>query len=158
MQQVIRLEGLVNTTTAKDSDRIAAGAFLVMIYGRLRFSDMQRSSGFAIDSVVHEGVEVGYLEGRAERTKTSISLERKVRALPVAVPLKCVGPRPWVRTWINLRVSQGLDDSFPVLPNPAALVAPSLAPTRSRSLAPTRLAVTCAHVLGHLCPHAPHNG
>ena len=120
VQQVIRLEGLVNTTTAKDSDRIAAGAFLVMIYGRLRFSDMQRSSGFAIDSVVQEGVEVGYLEGRAERTKTSISLERKVRALPVAVPLKCVGPRPWVRAWMNLRVSQGLDDSFPVLPNPAA--------------------------------------
>ena len=56
VQQVTRLEGLVNTTTAKDSDRIAAGAFLVMVYGRLRFSDMQRSSGFVIDSVVHEGV------------------------------------------------------------------------------------------------------
>ena len=110
----------MNTTTAKDSDRIAAGAFLVMVYGRLRFSDMQRSSGFTIDSVVHEGVKVGYLEARAERTKTSISLERKVRALPVAIPLKCVGPRPWVRVWMNLRVSQGLDDSFPVLPNPAA--------------------------------------
>ncbi|CAE7657217.1 unnamed protein product [Symbiodinium sp. CCMP2592] len=84
VEQVKRLEALVLSPMARPMDRIAAGCFLLMIYGRLRFSDMQRSSGFAIDSALIDGVESGYLEGQAERTKTSVSLERKIRSLPIA--------------------------------------------------------------------------
>ena len=119
--QVIFLEGVVWNDAKKIADRIAAGCFLLMIYGRLRFSDMQRTSKLVIDSVrLDDGSEAGYLEGQAERTKTSISLERKVRALPIAVPLKSVSGKPWARRWMELRDSEGLDDSFPMLPSPAS--------------------------------------
>ena len=93
--QVTFLEGIVWNDARKIADRIAAGCFLLMVYGRLRFSDMQRTVKLVIDSVLlDDGSEVGYLEGQAERTKTSISLERKVRALPIAVPLKSVSVKP----------------------------------------------------------------
>ena len=119
--QVTFLEGIVWNDARKIADRIAAGCFLLMIYGRLRFSDMQRTVKLSIDSVfLDNGSEVGYLEGQAERTKTSISLEPKVRALPIAVPLKSVGVKPWARRWMELRDSEGLDQTHPMLPSPAA--------------------------------------
>ena len=119
VDQVLCLEVIVLRVSAKAADRLAAGCFLLMVFGRLRFSDMQRTSGLMIDSTIVDGVEVGYLEGVAERTKTSISLERKVRALPIAVPLKCIGPSQWVRPWLELRQQEGLDDTYPMLPTPA---------------------------------------
>ena len=119
--QVVFLEGIVWNDAKKIADRIASGSFLFMIYGRLRFSDMQRTCKLVIDSVVaDDGSEVGYLEGLAERTKTSISLERKIRALPIAVPLKSVSGKPWIRKWMELRASEGLDDTYPMLPSPAS--------------------------------------
>ena len=119
--QVIFLEGIVWNDAKKTADRIASGCFLLMTYGRLRFSDVQRTSKLVIDSVsADDGSEVGYLEGQAERTKTSISLERKIRALPIAVPLKSVSGKPWVRKWMELRASEGLDDTYPMLPSPAS--------------------------------------
>ncbi|CAE7366593.1 unnamed protein product, partial [Symbiodinium pilosum] len=118
---VIFLEGIVWNDAKKSADRIASGCFLLMTYGRLRFSDMQRTSKLVIDSVItDDGSEVGYLEGQAQRTKTSISLERKIRALPIAVPLKSVSGKPWVRKWMELRASEGLNDTHPMLPSPAS--------------------------------------
>ena len=99
-------------------DRLAAGCFLLMVYGRLRFSDMQRITNMTLDTTVVGTAEVGFLECLAERTKTSLSLERKVRALPIAVPLTCLGPKPWVKVWMDLRRgSEGLN-AGPTLPSP----------------------------------------
>ena len=70
--------------------------------------------------VADDGSDFGYLEGQAERTKTSVSLERKIRALPIAAPLKSVSGRPWVRKWMELRTSEGLDATYPMLPASAS--------------------------------------
>ena len=72
------------------------------------------------------GKPIGFLECAAERTKTSITLERKVRFLPIAVPVQCLTEPPWLPVWNELRTHQGLMASerpvvgFPVMPSPAA--------------------------------------
>ena len=43
--------GIVWNDAKKVADRIASGCFLLMIYGRLRFSDLQRTSKLVIDAV-----------------------------------------------------------------------------------------------------------
>ena len=117
VDQVKALELLVCDDKRASMDRLAAGCFLLMVYGRLRFSDMQRITNMTLDTTVVGAAEVGFLECLAERTKTSLSLERKVRALPIAVPLTCLGPEPWVKVWMDLRDSEGLT-AGPTLPSP----------------------------------------
>ena len=61
-----------------------------------------------IGSVLAEGVEIGYFE--AKRTETFVSLERKIRALPIVVPKRCVGARR------PRRASAGLDNAYLCFP------------------------------------------
>ena len=77
--------------------------------------------------MVHiDGELVGFLECAAERTKTSVSLERKVRFLPIAVPVQSLTSPSWLPVWNELRADQGLTASgytsnvYPVMPAPAA--------------------------------------
>ena len=56
----------------------------------------------------------------AEKTKTSTTLERKVRHLPVVIPLMSFCEPCWVHQWLELRKQQGLiaAKGFPLLPSP----------------------------------------
>ena len=124
--QVKTLEQTVRNPKKSNYDRIMAGYFLMLLYGRLRFSDGQRITGMRLELVHVDSKPVGFLECAAERTKTSISLERKVRYLPIAVPVQCLTDPPWLPVWNQLRMEQGLMASanpgtgYPVMPSPAA--------------------------------------
>ena len=126
MAQVKVLEYVVNNTAKSVYDRIMAGYFLMLVYGRLRFSDGQRITGMKLETVHVDNELVGFLECAAERTKTSVSLERKVRFLPIAVPVQSLTSPPWLPVWNQLRLDQGLTASgynshaYPVMPAPAA--------------------------------------
>ena len=62
VMQVSHLEGIVLNAARKSSDRVAAGCFLMMVFGCLRFSDLQRTSKLAVDAVTNaDGSESGYL-------------------------------------------------------------------------------------------------
>ena len=102
-------------------DRLASGFFLVLTYGRLRFSDGQQVTISKLDM---PNPDQGFLEGHAERTKTGLSLEKKTRLLPIAVPTMSLLPRPWIPVWLDLRKQCFGDDqsskSSPLLPSPAA--------------------------------------
>ena len=123
--QVRALETTVTNPARSTFDRIMAGYFLMLIYGRLRFSDGQRVTGMRLELVHVDSKPVGFLECAAERTKTSISLERKVRYLPIAVPVQCLADPHWLPVWDHLRNEQGLMASgkcvpgMPVMPSPA---------------------------------------
>ena len=104
-------------------DRVAAGHFLFMVYGRLRYSDSQNVSSMRLDVVQTSSGLQGYLECTADHTKTSVSLQRKITALPVVIPL--IGPteEPWVPIYLEVRKQAGLPgegDSIksPMLPSP----------------------------------------
>ena len=121
VQQVIALEQIVLDPNRSDADRLASGFYLMLVYGRLRFSDAQQVSNLVLDM---PNVEQGFLEGTAGRTKTSISLERKCRLLPIAIPTMCFSDEPWIPCWLDLRKKIFGDhregEQMPMLPSPAA--------------------------------------
>ena len=124
-EQVRTLEKVVKNLSKSVYDRVMAGYFLLLVYGRLRFSDGQRISGMRLELVHVDSVPVGFLECAAERTKTSLTLEKKVRHLPIAVPVQSLTQPSWLPIWDRLRADQGLMASgqpggnYPVMPSPA---------------------------------------
>ena len=109
--QIKVLEHVVTNVAKSVYDRIMAGYFLMLVYGRLRFSDGQRITGMTLEMVHVDNELVGFLECAAERTKTSVSLERKVRFLPIVVPVQSLTSPPWLPVWDQLRNDQGLTSS-----------------------------------------------
>ena len=121
VEQVMALEQIVLDQGRTDIDRIGAGFYLALVYGRLRYSDAQQVSQLTLDM---PNAEQGFLEGVAGRTKTSVSLERKCRFLPIAIPTLSPSDQPWIPVWMELRekhfgAARG-DERMPLLPNPAA--------------------------------------
>ena len=120
VEQVLALENTVLDTGRTDVDRIGAGFFLTLVYGRLRYSDAQQVSNLVLDM---PNPRQGFLEGQAGRTKTSISLERKCRFLPIAIPTMSLGDEPWIPVWMDLRAKHFGEtresERIPLLPNPA---------------------------------------
>ena len=121
VEQVMALEQIVLDQGRTDIDRIGAGFYLTLVYGRLRYSDAQQVSQLTLDM---PNAEQGFLEGVAGRTKTSVSLERKCRFLPIAIPTLSLSDQPWIPVWMELRekhfVAARGDERMPLLPNPAA--------------------------------------
>ncbi|CAE7491742.1 unnamed protein product, partial [Symbiodinium sp. KB8] len=81
--QVKRLEDIVLDRGRGGHDRMAAGFFLFLVYGRLRYSD-----GLDVDDLADSSD--GFLECTAERTKTQVGDAKKRKALPVVVPVASV--------------------------------------------------------------------
>ena len=118
--QILMLEKTVHDTARTSYDRIASGFFLVLIYGRLRYSDGLQLVDLQLDIKETEFGITGFLEARAERTKTSVTLERKIRFLPVAIPVEALMDISWIPVWLELRHQSGLHGGqpFPMLPSP----------------------------------------
>ena len=118
VDQIRSLEFTVIDKNKSAMDRIAAGFFLLLIFGRLRFSDAQSISEMRLDKV--PGSDHGYLECGAERCKTSLTMEKKVRLLPVVVPTMSFSVDGWVEDWMDLRKQQKMElgAGKPLLPTP----------------------------------------
>ncbi|CAE7383325.1 SLC24A2 [Symbiodinium sp. CCMP2592] len=94
-------------------DRVASGFFLFLIYARARYSDGQNVASLT-DSPL-------YLECSVGRSKTSFTLERKTRYLPMAarkVGIKCA----WADAWLEALAEAGLaiKPNDPLLPCPSS--------------------------------------
>ena len=120
VKQIAFLEECVRDGNRTMYDRVAAGFFLLLIFGRLRFSDGQSISEMALEKPAE--ADKGYLECAATRCKTSTSLEKRTRLLPVVVPTLSFTDEGWIEAWLECRRSQGLavGPGKPVLPNPGA--------------------------------------
>ena len=120
VEQVSWLELIVKDESKAAFDRIAAGYFLLLVFGRLRFSDGVQITEMKMDAIIVDGSPSGFLECHAERTKTSLTLERKTRFLPVAVPLLGFTDPCWVQTWLEVRQQQGLEckQGIPLMASP----------------------------------------
>ena len=94
VKQIEHLELCVKDCNRTMYDRIAAGSFLLLVFGRLRFSDGQAISSMELEVPV--GSSHGYLECAAERCKTSTTLEKRTRLLPVVVPTVSFTEGGWI--------------------------------------------------------------
>jgi len=120
VEQIEHLEKCVNNEERTMYDRIASGFFLLLVFGRLRFSDGQSISSMELE--IPLGADRGHLECAAERCKTSTSLEKRTRFLPVVVPTLSFTEDGWIEQWIKCREQHGLTPGpgKPLLPSPAA--------------------------------------
>ena len=118
--QIEHLERCVNDDDKTAYDRIAAGFFLVLTFGRLRFSDAQSITSMELE--IPLDAQHGYLECAAERCKTATTLETRTRLLPVVIPTKSFTTDGWVECWLAVREQAKLvtGKGMPLLPNPAA--------------------------------------
>ena len=118
--QIQRLENIVNGNIRKAArDRVAAGFFLFATLARARFSDAMAVEKLELD-MTQAGDGFGYVEAATTRSKTSYTLERKTRYLPLAAPAVCLCEGSWARSWIQLMEKTGLQvgKGKPLLPAP----------------------------------------
>ena len=80
-------------------DRVASGFFLFLVMARARYSDGQ--------NVVSLTINGNFLEARTARSKTSFTLERRTRFLPMAASIEGIGC-DWVKEWLDLLSDTGL--------------------------------------------------
>lgn len=120
VEQISFLEQLVGDPQRTAYDRVAAGFFLFMTFGRLRYSDAQ--SVTELELLVPMGEKHGHLEGAAERCKTNTSLEKKTRMLPIVVTTKSFTEDGWVKQWLEARdvSSMKVGPGVPLLPSPSS--------------------------------------
>ena len=111
---VLLLERISCKLTARSlQDRVAAGYFLFLLYARARYSDGQNVASLKDTP--------NYLECKVGRSKTSFTLERKTRYLPMAarkVGIKC----NWADAWLEAMHEAGLSvsEAVPLLPCPSS--------------------------------------
>ena len=119
--QVKALEQYVSSMRGTPRDVYAAGCFLLCIYMRARFSDMQHMTDIVVDEVVSEGNVAGYIEAKVTRSKSAYTTERKTMFLPMAAPLIGVGGKDWFKQWQQARMLSSVPrgEELPLLPQPA---------------------------------------
>ncbi|CAE7854921.1 unnamed protein product, partial [Symbiodinium necroappetens] len=122
-KHVFALEEIVCGKVANYSaaDKVAAGFFLFAIYARARHSDAQNSSTLEEDLCEDEDGDVtGFLEARIERSKTSTTLERKTRWLPLVATIHGISDECWGLEWMKVLAENGppLGPGRPLLPGP----------------------------------------
>ena len=122
VEQVKSLELYVADMMGSPRDVYAAGCFLLCIYMRARFSDMQHMCDLVADEIAIDDSVEGFIEAKVTRSKTAYTVERKTMFLPMAAPLIGVTGKNWFRQWQQARILSVVPrgDDLPLLPHPAA--------------------------------------
>ena len=120
VEHVKALESIVTQSKYRLSDRVAAGFFCYLIYARARFSDGQHSGNMSLDLATEEGSTSGYVEASVTRSKSSYTIERKTRHLPMVAPVTGLLQEPWAIHWFRCIKDSKLQigSKRPLLPAP----------------------------------------
>ena len=122
VEQVLLLHEFAECQQFNQVDRLAACHFLHALYSRSRWSDFRHVHEILID---FDANHVGYLEVRTRKHKTARNADKKSKLLPVVAPTLGIHPRPWSKTWVELRLLAGLPTSGvvdgPLFPAPDVL-------------------------------------
>ena len=98
--EILTLEEIVLGEQRKPlADRHVAGCFLFMLYARARFSDMMNVTALSLDTVSVQEEVKGFIETQVGRSKTSFTVERKTRYLPMSATVNGLAEKPWGVAW-----------------------------------------------------------
>ena len=108
--EVFICKGVVTSASGSSNlhDVLWAGFFLLVLFARGRCSDGQAVEQLSLDEPDGATTPSGYIEGVVTRTKTSFSVERKTRHLPVVLPRLGITGQDWAGTWLNARSAAGV--------------------------------------------------
>ena len=118
-----KLEAIAMGQEAKTLlDQVAAGFFVFLTFARARFSDGQAVQSMSLD-LVKDAVPVeGFLEAAVTRSKTSFSLERKTKYLPLVAQVRGLSEGSWALGWLKAleKASVSKVQGMPLLPAPSS--------------------------------------
>lgn len=119
---VIAMEVFVCNSIQPCRERFVIGCFLLCIYLRARFSDLQNIETLTADTITHNGLPGGYVEATITRSKTAFTTERKTMYLPMACPRCGLTGKDWFDAWrraqLEAEVPRGEGvPTFPALTN-----------------------------------------
>ena len=96
-------------------DSYIVGCCLFAIFSRSRWSDMKYMYKIHVDRYIVDKQPFGFVEGTTKFHKTSTSMERKTRYMPLVCPVLGITGIEWVPLWMDAAVQLGFDfDAVPV--------------------------------------------
>ena len=99
VQMVLALESIV-LGSASDVDKVGAGFFLFLLFGRARFGDAQRIEEIMLD-LGRDGL--GFIECKCGQAKGGTTAVKRNMFLPIVAQVWGVGQLPWGVAWIEAR-------------------------------------------------------
>ena len=108
------------TVEYSEFDKHCAGFFCFTLYSRACFSDAQASANLMLDVTEGDDGLYGFLEASVTRSKTSYTLERKTRFLPMVAPINGLLEEAWGARWHRIMLDLGvvLREGYPLLSSP----------------------------------------
>ena len=124
VEEVVRLEKLLQDSSLSDVDRYFSGVMLFCIYGRCRLSDVREVFGAVLD--IAEGPQgvKGFLECRTRSHKTGRIVMRQGLAMPLVAPILGLSTPPWGCTFVD--IARKVDHPFDHTLHGALLPAPNI--------------------------------
>ena len=112
--EVEQMERFVVTSTSVE-DVYFVGCWLFALYARARWSDIRYIHKAQLDKSDVDGGVFGFFECTTKYVKTSTSVERKARFMPMVCPLVGITGVDWTKPWLAAMTSLGLNfDQVPV--------------------------------------------
>ena len=90
-------------------DLYVAGCCLFAIFSRSRWSDLKYMHKISVDRFAVDSEPYGFVEGTTKFHKTSTTMERKARYMPLVCPLLGITGIDWVPLWMDAATSLGFD-------------------------------------------------
>lgn len=117
--------------------RYFAGAVLLAVYSRSRWSDLQHGQRLVLDHDLVDGESaLVFLEVHSFAHKTRKSTAFRNTFLPAIAPGRGVSDDFWATTWVQLRedLNMDLELNFPVMPAPTSTGLPSKRPLTTQEM------------------------
>lgn len=112
--EVEQMEKFMVTSTSVE-DVYFVGCWLFALYARARWSDIRYIHKAQLDKSELDGGVYGFFECTTKYVKTSTSVERKARFMPMVCPLVGITGTDWTTPWLGAMASLGLNiDKVPV--------------------------------------------
>ena len=105
VSEVIALERLLADDSLDLTDRVFAGHLLMILFGRMRWSDGLHLCSMELD--VDEFGD-GFLETSTLTSKTSSTIRKKRTFLPFTILANGISEQRWATIWLNLRSASNL--------------------------------------------------
>ena len=121
VRDVIRLENICTGEIPRSSvDVVMAGFVLFMVYARARHSDAQHVSTLVFDLDSRGNLPSGFVDAEVKKTKTSYTVERKTKFLPMLAPARGLSGKCWASGWKAALEKEGICAGVgkPLMPSP----------------------------------------
>ena len=121
VKDLLRLERICTGDIIKPStDVVMAGFALFMVYARARHSDAQHVCALRFTLAEGGSLPAGFVDAEVKKTKTSFTVERKTKFLPMLAPARGLSGRCWASGWQEALDKEGIvpAEGRPLMPSP----------------------------------------